>query len=93
MRSARFTDLAARFGFHAGLNLDDFWRLEDHQLGKTTFTLFPDGTAHKNRMQGNEQLPRSAWLGKRRHDTPARQQYVLDLPRAKFTEWAARFDD
>ena len=41
-------------GFHMGLNLDDFWKLEDHKLGETTFTYFPDGTAHKNRMQGND---------------------------------------
>jgi predicted CXXCH cytochrome family protein len=41
-------------GFHVGLNLDDFWRLEDHKLGETTFTHFADGTAHKNRMQGND---------------------------------------
>ncbi|PPQ33976.1 cytochrome C [Rhodopila globiformis] len=41
-------------GFHMGLNLDDFWKLEEHKLGETTFTHFPDGTAHKNRMQGND---------------------------------------
>ena len=41
-------------GFHVGLNLDDFWKLEDHKIGETTFTHFPDGTAHKNRMQGND---------------------------------------
>ncbi len=41
-------------GFHMGLNLSDFWRLEDHKLGETTFTHFADGTAHKNRMQGND---------------------------------------
>lgn len=41
-------------GFHAGLKLADFWRLEEHKLGETTFTHFPDGTAHKNRMQGND---------------------------------------
>ena len=34
--------------------LSDFWKLEDHKLGETTFTHFPDGTAHKNRMQGND---------------------------------------
>jgi predicted CXXCH cytochrome family protein len=28
--------------------------LEEHKLGETTFTHFPDGTAHKNRMQGND---------------------------------------
>jgi len=41
-------------GFHVGLNLSDFWRLEEHKLGETTFTHFADGTAHKNRMQGND---------------------------------------
>jgi predicted CXXCH cytochrome family protein len=41
-------------GFHMGLNLADFWRLEEHKLGETSFTHFPDGTAHKNRMQGND---------------------------------------
>lgn len=40
-------------GFHVGLNLADFWKLEDHKLGETSFTHFGDGTAHKNRMQGN----------------------------------------
>jgi predicted CXXCH cytochrome family protein len=41
-------------GFHAGLTLDNFWQLEEHKLGETTFTHFADGTAHKNRMQGND---------------------------------------
>ena len=41
-------------GFRAGLNLQDFWQLEEHTLGTTTFTHFADGTAHKNRMQGND---------------------------------------
>jgi predicted CXXCH cytochrome family protein len=41
-------------GFRVGLNLRDFWQLEEHNLGETTFTHFPDGTAHKNRMQGND---------------------------------------
>ena len=41
-------------GFHVGLNLADYWHLEEHKLGETTFTHFPDGTAHKNRMQGND---------------------------------------
>jgi predicted CXXCH cytochrome family protein len=41
-------------GFHAGLNLKDFWQLEEHKPGATTFTHFADGTAHKNRMQGND---------------------------------------
>jgi predicted CXXCH cytochrome family protein len=41
-------------GYHVGLKLQDFWRLEDHTLGSASFTHFPNGTAHKNRMQGND---------------------------------------
>jgi predicted CXXCH cytochrome family protein len=41
-------------GFHQGGNLKEFWKLEEHKLGETTFTHFPDDTAHKNRMQGND---------------------------------------
>jgi len=41
-------------GFRVGLNLRDFWQLEEFKPGETTFTHFPDGTAHKNRMQGND---------------------------------------
>jgi predicted CXXCH cytochrome family protein len=41
-------------GFEVGAHLQDFWQLEEHKLGETTFTHFADGTAHKNRMQGND---------------------------------------
>jgi predicted CXXCH cytochrome family protein len=42
-------------GFVVGQNhLADVWQLEEHTLGETTFTHFADGTAHKNRMQGND---------------------------------------
>lgn len=41
-------------GFHVGLHLVDYWRLERHRLGVTGFYYFADGTAHKNRMQGND---------------------------------------
>jgi predicted CXXCH cytochrome family protein len=41
-------------GYHVGLNLRDYWKLEDHKLGENTFTHYADGTAHKNRMQGND---------------------------------------
>lgn len=41
-------------GYRVGLKLKDFWALEEHKLGETTFTHFADGTAHKNRMQGND---------------------------------------
>jgi len=41
-------------GFHQGGNLRDYWKLEEHKLGETNFMHFADGTAHKNRMQGND---------------------------------------
>jgi predicted CXXCH cytochrome family protein len=41
-------------GFQVGLELRNYWELEPHKPGETTFTHFPDGTAHKNRMQGND---------------------------------------
>jgi predicted CXXCH cytochrome family protein len=41
-------------GFDVTKKLSDFWQLEDHKLGETTFTHFPDRTGHKNRMQGND---------------------------------------
>jgi predicted CXXCH cytochrome family protein len=41
-------------GFTVGGDLKNFWRLEEHKAGDTTFTHFADGTAHKNRMQGND---------------------------------------
>jgi predicted CXXCH cytochrome family protein len=50
--NGRYYDWAV--GFQAGAALKDVWQLEEHKLGETTFTHFPDGTAHKNRMQGND---------------------------------------
>ena len=41
-------------GYHIGGRLQDYWKLEDQSLGTTDFYYFPDGTAHKNRMQGND---------------------------------------
>jgi predicted CXXCH cytochrome family protein len=41
-------------GYNVGLKLKDYWQLEGHALGEASFTHFPDGTAHKNRMQGND---------------------------------------
>ena len=41
-------------GYQVGLNLSDYWNLEEHTLGETTFTHYADGSAHKNRMQGND---------------------------------------
>ena len=41
-------------GYQPGDRLADFWQLEEHHLGSETFTHWPDGTGHKNRMQGND---------------------------------------
>ena len=41
-------------GYNVGLKLAEYWKLEDCTLGQTTFYYFPDCTAHKNRMQGND---------------------------------------
>jgi len=42
-------------GYYVGLKLAHYWKLEDHTLGAPQdFLYFPDGTAHKNRMQGND---------------------------------------
>ena len=41
-------------GYAVGKLLQDYWKLEEHKLGVQSFTHFADGTAHKNRMQGND---------------------------------------
>jgi predicted CXXCH cytochrome family protein len=41
-------------GFHQGGTLRDYWHLEERKLGEQDFMYFADGTAHKNRMQGND---------------------------------------
>ena len=41
-------------GFSPGARLRDYWQLEEHKLGENTFTHYPEGSAHKNRMQGND---------------------------------------
>ena len=41
-------------GFHVGMDLKNFWKIEEFKLGEQSFTHFADGTAHKNRMQGND---------------------------------------
>jgi len=41
-------------GYQVGLKLEDFWQLEPRALGETSFYYYADGTAHKNRMQGND---------------------------------------
>ena len=49
----RYFDWPVGFQVGAGA-LADFWHLEEHKLGETGFNYFADGTAHKNRMQGND---------------------------------------
>lgn len=41
-------------GYDVSKKLSDYWTLEDISLGQTDFLHFADGTAHKNRMQGND---------------------------------------
>lgn len=41
-------------GYSVGLRLNDYWKLENCTLGQLTFYYFPDCTAHKFRMQGND---------------------------------------
>ena len=41
-------------GYQPGDRLSATWELEEHRLGENTFTHWPDGSAHKNRMQGND---------------------------------------
>lgn len=48
-------------GYQAGRALADFWQLEGHTLGEETFTHFADGSAHKNRMQGNDYVQSSMY--------------------------------
>ncbi len=41
-------------GYQPGDRLNDVWMLEAHKLGTESFTHWPEGSAHKNRMQGND---------------------------------------
>ncbi len=41
-------------GFEAGKDLTAYWKLDAPKLGEQDFLYFADGTAHKNRMQGND---------------------------------------
>jgi predicted CXXCH cytochrome family protein len=41
-------------GYLPGMRLADFWQFEDGKLGSASFYFYADGTAHKNRMQGND---------------------------------------
>ncbi len=53
-------------GYQPGQRLADFWRLEEHTLGEETFTHWPDGSAHKNRMQGNDYVTSAMYRKGRR---------------------------
>ena len=48
----RYYDWAV--GYQPGDRLSATWDLEEHRLGENTFTHWPDASAHKNRMQGND---------------------------------------
>lgn len=41
-------------GYQPGARLADYWQLEEHKLGEKSFTHYPEGSAIKNRMQGND---------------------------------------
>jgi predicted CXXCH cytochrome family protein len=41
-------------GYQPGARLADSWKLEQPELGHASFTHWPEGSAHKNRMQGND---------------------------------------
>jgi predicted CXXCH cytochrome family protein len=41
-------------GYLPGERLANFWHLEEAKPGTQDFYFFPDGSAHKNRMQGND---------------------------------------
>lgn len=48
-------------GYRVGGSLADVWQFEEHKPGDSTFTHFADGTAHKNRMQGNDYVQSSMY--------------------------------
>jgi predicted CXXCH cytochrome family protein len=49
-------------GYQPGGRLADAWQLEEHHLGTASFTHWPEGTAHKNRMQGNDYVQSQMYL-------------------------------
>ncbi len=56
----RYYDWAV--GYQPGGRLADVWELEGPHLGEETFTHWPDGTAHKNRMQGNDYVQSQMYM-------------------------------
>jgi predicted CXXCH cytochrome family protein len=49
-------------GYEPGDRLSQTWRLEEHLLGEESFTHWPEGSAHKNRMQGNDFVQSAMYL-------------------------------
>ena len=49
-------------GYRPGDRLSDVWQLDEHHLGSETFTHWPEGSAHKNRMQGNDYVQSQMYL-------------------------------
>jgi predicted CXXCH cytochrome family protein len=52
--AGRYYDWPVGFAVTPTSRLGDLWRLDPPELGKQDFLYFADGTAHKNRMQGND---------------------------------------
>lgn len=48
--------------FQPGSLLADVWTLDPVHLGEETFTHWPEGSAHKNRMQGNDWIQGQMYL-------------------------------
>ncbi|MBM61344.1 MAG: cytochrome C [Acidobacteria bacterium] len=49
-------------GYEPGNLLSDYWKLEAPHLGEETFTHWPEGSAHKNRMQGNDYVQSQMYI-------------------------------
>ncbi len=49
-------------GYRPSLRLSDYWVLDEAHLGMETFTHWPDGSAHKNRMQGNDYIQSQMYI-------------------------------
>ncbi len=94
-------------GFHMGLQLKDFWKLEEHHLGEQSYTHYAEGTARKNRMQGNDlraerdvheggdlrELSRCARNAVQRRPHQAAAAALPDMSRSKLAERPARDDN
>jgi hypothetical protein len=91
-------------GFHQGLNLQDFWKLEEHKLGETNFMHFADGHRAQKPDAGQRfrperyvptrrdllQLPRCAWDIQQRGFDQARRPTLSDVPQPGIAERTTR---